>query len=485
MPARTAARWPRLVWTADHPRAVVSRAAAAGHLRPLTRGLYTPESDTTAVVYAEWITILAREFPGAVIVDASARALRPTDGRLLIDHPRRNPLKLPGLAIDPREGPGPVPGDGSGPGGIFMSSVERGLLDNLAVANDRLMAQADVQRWVEDLLTTRGVAYVNAIRDRARVLAPTIRRQSAFRRLEAIVRAALATGPASSGTGSLSARPPGTAVDPRRLERFGELIAFLADQAPEIAPVSAQFAARRTLLPFYESYFSNYIEGTEFTLDEAADIVFEGRIPAQRPEDAHDILGTYRLATDTAFAAATASDAQAFLALLTARHGALMTARPEVGPGRWREVNVRAGATLFPRWELVEGTLMEGFEMGAPLTDPFARGVYLHFLVSEVHPFADGNGRISRLTMNADLESAGMTRIIVPTGYREDYLGTLRAASSEGRFAGMVSAFRHLSRWTARMDFSSRATAEPLLEATNALVDPVAAVREGIKLLLP
>lgn len=484
MSARTA-RWPRVVWTADHPRAVVSRAAAAGDLRPLARGLYTPDADTTAVVNAEWTTILAREFPGAVIVDASARALRPMGGRLRIDHPRRNALQLPGLVIDPREGPGPVDGDGTGPGGIFMSSVERGLLDNLAVANERLMTQEAVQRWVEDLLTTRGVGHVNGIRDRARVLAPTIRRQGAFRRLDAIVRAALATGPAHSGNGSMPARRPGSAVDPRRLERFAALVAFLTDQAPEIAPVSAQFAGRRTLLPFYESYFSNYIEGTEFTLDEAADIVFEGHIPTQRPEDAHDILSTYRLATDPEYAAATRPDAPAFLALLEARHAVLMAARPDIGPGRLREVNVRAGAAVFPRWELVEGTLLEGFAMGASLTDPFGRGVYLHFLVSEVHPFADGNGRISRLTMNADLESAGMTRIIVPTGYREDYLGTLRAASSDGHFAGMVSAFRHVSRWTARMDFSSRETAEPLLEATNALVDPVAAVREGIKLLLP
>ncbi len=73
----------------------------------------------------------------------------------------------------------------------------------------------------------------------------------------------------------------------------------------------------------------------------------------------------------------------------------------------------------------------------------------------------------------------------MPTGYREDYLGTLRAASGDGHFAAMVSAFRHVMRWTARMDFTSRETAEPLLEATNALVDPVRAVREGIKLILP
>jgi Fic/DOC family protein len=481
----TATRWPRLVWTADHPRAVVNRASAAGQLHKLTRGLYTPEPDTIAIVNAEWTTILAREYPGAVIVDASARALHPKNGRLFVDHRRRNALGLPGLVIEPREGPGAVVGDGPGPGGIFTSSVERGLLDNLAVANARLLSDADVQRWVEDLLITRGIDHLNGIRDRARDLAPKIRRQAAFARLDKLVRSAMATGPTHSKAGLVADSRAGAAVDPRRIERFVALAQFLNDQAPEIAAVSSQFEARRTLLPFYESYFSNYIEGTEFTLDEAADIVFDRKIPAQRPEDAHDILGTYRLATDPEYAAATSQDASAFLALLRARHEVLIAARPDVGPGRLREVNVRAGSTQFPRWELVKGTLLDGFDVGEPLTDPFLRSLYLHFLVSEVHPFADGNGRISRLTMNAELESAGMIRIVVPTGYREDYLGTLRAASGDGHFDGMVSAFRHVLRWTARMDFTSREIAEPLLEATNALVDPLRAVQEGIKLRLP
>jgi hypothetical protein len=41
---------------------------------------------------------------------------------------------------------------------------------------------------------------------------------------------------------------------------------------------------------FYEAYFSNFIEGTEFTLQEAQDIVFGGEIPDDRPADAHDVL---------------------------------------------------------------------------------------------------------------------------------------------------------------------------------------------------
>jgi Fic family protein len=48
------------------------------------------------------------------------------------------------------------------------------------------------------------------------------------------------------------------------------------------------------------------------------------------------------------------------------------------------------------------------------------------FVLSEVHPFLDGNGRIARIMMNAELVKAGQSKIIIPTVYREDYLGALR-----------------------------------------------------------
>lgn len=48
------------------------------------------------------------------------------------------------------------------------------------------------------------------------------------------------------------------------------------------------------------------------------------------------------------------------------------------------------------------------------------------FLVSEVHPFLDGNGRIARVMMDAELSAKGLSKIIIPTVYREDYMGALR-----------------------------------------------------------
>jgi Fic family protein len=46
--------------------------------------------------------------------------------------------------------------------------------------------------------------------------------------------------------------------------------------------------------------------------------------------------------------------------------------------------------------KLVRGTLTRGFNYYKILTDAFARAAYTMFIVSEVHPFEDGNGRIGR-----------------------------------------------------------------------------------------
>jgi hypothetical protein len=485
MPPKNPTRWPTLVWTSDYDPAVVSRAARAGDLHRLAQGLYTPQPDTRAVALRDWLPILAREYPGAVITDASARAMRPVDGRLFVDHRRRSRLELPGFTIIPRAGPGPVAGDGEAPDGLWTSSIERGLLDNLAERADRSLSEDQVRDWVSYLVETRGVDFLNVVRDRARALAPVIRRQKAFDRLNLMIRRALSTGPSRRTDDASVAPVTGHPVDSARLALLQSLAEHLRDEIFEAHPALSRSAPRRRLLPFYEAYFSNYIEGSEFSLDEAAAIVFEGRIPKRRPEDAHDVLGTYRLATDREFAAVAPRDAGAFIGLLQTRHALLMAERPDVGPGELREIGVQAGGTVFPRWELVRGTLLEGFDLGAALFDPLARAVFIHFLVSEVHPFADGNGRISRLAMNAELDAAGMVRIVVPTGFRSEYLSNLTAASMDGSFTGMISAFRQLAAWADRMDFSSRESAEPLLEETNALADPRVAYDRGLKLRFP
>src|SRR3546814_5513594 len=79
------------------------------------------------------------------------------------------------------------------------------------------------------------------------------------------------------------------------LRLFEALFAALRETIPTPRMAPERTAAGNANLAFFEAYFSNFIEGMEFSVEEAEDIVFRGVIPQERPEDAHDILGTYRV----------------------------------------------------------------------------------------------------------------------------------------------------------------------------------------------
>ena len=75
------------------------------------------------------------------------------------------------------------------------------------------------------------------------------------------------------------------------------------------------------------------------------------------------------------------------------------------------------------------------------------------FLVSEVHPFADGNGRVARVLMNAELSAAGEQRIVIPLSYRDDYLRGLRALSRNEDPRPLVRVIDFLQRYAAAIDW--------------------------------
>jgi fido (protein-threonine AMPylation protein) len=121
---------------------------------------------------------------------------------------------------------------------------------------------------------------------------------------------------------------------------------------------------------------------------------------------------------------------------------------------------------------LVAGTLSAGWEELARLDTAFERAVYMMFLVSEVHPFDDGNGRLARVMMNAELVSGGQSRIIIPTVFRDDYLGGLRLLTRKGDASVLIKSLRFGHDYTARIDFTSLDGATEILYATNAFNEP-------------
>jgi hypothetical protein len=480
-----------LVFADQANTAVLTRAAQRGTLRRLARGIYTSDltADPEAIVRRHLWRLVAHEFPGAVIADRSVRAGgMPDGGSLYVVHSRRRPLELPGVTINPRRGTGQVLGDMSLPDGLWMSSTQRALLDNLATTQSpgRLLSRREVEEWIERLLRQRGEDGLNALRDSARSIAEELGRAPQLRVLDSLISAALATRhDVDLVSPALRARAGGMPYDERRLRAFSDLIAQLQELPPDTVPDLPSAGQRRRLLPFYEAYFSNFIEGTEFTLDEAAEIVFDGKMPEGRPQDAHDVLGTYEIVRDPVELATVPRTGDGLLELLRGRHAVLLGSRPDKHPGQFKARANRAGLTEFVAPDLVEGTLRRGFDIGRELIGPFERAVYMMFLVAEVHPFDDGNGRIARIMMNAELVAAGEVRIIIPIVYRANYLSALRGATHNGNFQALIKMLSFARKYTARIDFMERTTAEADLERTNAFHDALQAEADGIRLTLP
>lgn len=156
-----------------------------------------------------------------------------------------------------------------------------------------------------------------------------------------------------------------------------------------------------------------------------------------------------------------------------------------MNPGIFKTKVNRAGETRFVEPDLVQGTLLRGFELLTTLVNPMARAIFVMFLVSEVHPFADGNGRIARVMMNAELYATGQERIIIPNVFRTEYLQSLKALTHNQRGDGLISVMEYAQRFVAGIDFSDYGKALSQLQACNAFSAPADAMGGGGKLILP
>lgn len=135
--------------------------------------------------------------------------------------------------------------------------------------------------------------------------------------------------------------------------------------------------------------------------------------------------------------------------------------------------------------DLVLGTLEDAFALYRSLKSPFERAAFMMFLASEVHPFADGNGRVARAMMNAELVAGREERIVVPTVFRGNYLAALRALSRTGRPEPLVRVLDYAQRWTVAVDWSSLDSARRELERCNAFLDSDEAEAVGKRLRMP
>lgn len=483
--------WPPIVAGTRATTRAVTRAVAAGELRPIGLNLYTPElhGPIDEVVRHHWYLVLNALLPGAVISFRTALEAKPaSDDAVFLVGSSRYERNLAGLKIRVVKGPGPLSGDMPFLGELHIASRPRALLDALRPSRcrgtvARGLRPAEIEAVLEREFQSGGERGLNQIRDDAAAIAPALDAQREYDTLAKIISTLLGSRAGTLRQPAAIARLAGDPYDPDRLALFHDLFAYLISQPASFRPTQPEEGAFRNC-SFFDAYFSNFIEGTEFEVDEARAIVFDHIIPRARPEDAHDILGTYALVgSRTRMSTSVRDDATAadFAARVRQWHTQIMGGRPDKRPGQWKELPNRAGDTRFVVPALVLGTLRRGFDLFRALDHAFHRAAAMMFLIAEVHPFDDGNGRLARAFMNAELVSAGETRIIIPSVYREEYLTGLRVLSRSREPQVLAQVLDYAQRYTAAIDWSGYAAAELQLITTRAFEKP----RLDLKLRMP
>lgn len=459
----------------------MGRAAKAGRIRKLLQGVYTGdlEGRDEDILRRNWQRIVAHTFPGALLSHRSAMEFAPSPmGNLYFTHTQDRVVRWPGLTLKFSKGPAAGVEDRGLFDGLHVSAEERALLENLRAARisgneRRTVERSFLEARLLKVLDARGEAALNTLRDRARVRAEELDMRKEFQLLDNIIGALLATRGANElSSPAARAQAIGEPYDVARIDLFDKLLVALNQHV--FAERTASSASEKAFrdIAFFESYFSNYIEGTEFEVDVAADIIYRNATIPNRAGDSHDIRGTFTLCADRGEMQRIPANGNELIDLLRSRHAILLQGRPEKEPGAFKERANRAGDTHFVEPHLVRGTLKAGFERITMLADPVARALYMMFLVSEVHPFNDGNGRIARVMMNAELVHAKASKIIIPTVYREDYMLALRRLTRQQDPHPYIRMMDRAHAWSHWLEPTSYERLHAQMLVSNAYAEP-------------
>jgi len=459
----------------------ISKLEKSGKLRKIAPRIYTPNySDKPeTIIRRNLFSILGKLYPGSILSHRSALEFQPTSsGHIFITYTYTKRISLPGITLRFIEGPGKIEGDNPFSGELYCSQLERALLENMQQSRQpgpesKTLTLPEIEDRLEKVIRVNGEAGLNELRDKAKEIAERLSMGKEFEKLNKLISALLTKRPSKILSSPLAmARAFGNPYDPARLSLFEKLFVELKQQ--EFKDLTEQNSSTQSFrnFAFFEAYFSNYIEGTEFELKDARRIVETDTPMPSRDEDSHDVLGTYKLVSNRQEMSIIPASSDNLLEILLYRHKVLMGARISKKPGQFKDKNNRAGDSFFVDHTLVKGTLIKGFDFYQALMHPFARAAYIMFMISEVHPFLDGNGRIARVMMNAELVKQMQTRIIIPTVYRDDYIEVLRRLTRQQDPLAFIRMLQRAQVFSSTVIGENMDIIEKQLEACNAFKEP-------------
>ncbi|HET9237826.1 MAG TPA: Fic family protein [Oligoflexus sp.] len=464
---------------------LLAPALKDGSLKKLCPTVYTTsKARPEEVLLQNLYRILGHLYPGAVISHRSAIETGPREGHIVLSYSYTKKVRLPGLIVHLVEAPeGQLHGDMPIGQGLFIASPERAWLENLrptkAHGFSRILPQETLEEEIDARIRRSGI---EALKERLPIMeqiADKLGLENSLQRFIAIVEALSGESPAKGVLKSDLAkkRAEGHPYDPGRLKLFETLFSSLRVNAGGIQrhELPKEITSEGvTNLCFFDAYFSNYIEGTKFEISEALEIVRYGKIPPHRP-DGHDVKATFELLRTNVEQKPAAFDRyDDFQKELKSTHKHLMASHSGLYPGEFKQKLNFAGSTAFVEPGLVQGTLRVAFDLYRALPEGFSRAAFLKFLIAEVHPFTDGNGRLSRIFMNRELLAVGELPIIITTVYRGNYLDAMRKLTRAGEPAAYIKMLARAQNLTAALDFGDYNSLLSHLRAIHAFSEDTA-----------
>lgn len=179
------------------------------------------------------------------------------------------------------------------------------------------------------------------------------------------------------------------------------------------------------------TYDTQRIEGSTMSLRETADLLERGVTPAGKPiqdvkeAEAHKAVFDEVVRTD--------KDLNRQLVLLWHRKLFAATKPDIAGQFRRHGVGISGGRFVPPTPVEVEPLMRDFFawvERTKTTMHPLERAALVHLKFVTIHPFADGNGRMSRLLMNSVLNRARFPLFNIPYTGRAGYYRSLERSQT-------------------------------------------------------
>lgn len=438
----------------------ISKLLKSGAIRKISPRLYSSNlvDPIEEIVRRNLFLIIGNLYPGTLLSHRSAFEFQPTKTeQLFLTTTYTKKLKLPGITIHFLAGPAPIIGDNKFSGELYVSQKARAFLENLQISKkigseSKCLSLPEIEERLEQIIRVNGEGEINKLRDQAKVISEQLNLFAEFEKLNKLISALLTTKTSKILSSPLAiARAFGKPYDPSRLALFETLFKELKNIEFPYREEKNRTATSYRNFAFFESYFSNYIEGTVFEIEEAKKIIETNKPLPARNDDSHDVLGTYQIVSNLKEMQITPTTPEEFLKIICFRHSILLSSRLDKNPGLFKDKNNFAGSTAFVDFNLVNGTLIQSFNNYNLLDHPFSKAAYIMFVISEVHPFLDGNGRIARIMMNAELVKAGQSKIIIPTVFREDYMGALKKLTKQGKCDTYIKMLQRAHEFSANL----------------------------------